>query len=98
MTSQAAHTTPHNVGIASDQGPTRPHNADAAAQHHWRDRLALAVVDGTGSTLDVESAEHAAYHGIRCAARRSPMLAILRHRRIRIRRTPPTTRKRQPDT
>lgn len=78
MTSQAAHTTPHNVGIASDQGPTRPHNADAAAQHHWRDRLALAVVDGTGSTLDVvEFAEHAAYHGVRVAVRRSPLLAIL---------------------
>lgn len=78
MTSQAEHPTPPYVGIASEKGPNRRRNADAAELHRWRGRLAAAVVDGTGSTPEVaEFAQHAAYHGVRVAARRSPMLAIL---------------------
>ena len=69
---------PAVVGCTSEKGPKRPLNADAFAEHHFHDQLAIAVVDGTGSTPEVaEFATLAAQVAVRVAARQTPMLAVL---------------------
>ncbi|MCP2258234.1 Serine/threonine protein phosphatase PrpC [Streptoalloteichus tenebrarius] len=67
------------IGTATEQGPKRPRNADAVAYHTMRDRLAVAVVDGTGSRPEVvEWARDAAATAARVAARRaSAVLGIV---------------------
>jgi PPM family protein phosphatase len=66
------------VGHASEQGPKRPRNADRARAHSFHDRLAVAVVDGSGSSPEVvEFARDAAGAAVRVAARRTPMLGVL---------------------
>lgn len=69
--------TPALLGSASSQGPHRPVNADAHAHHKYNDRLAIAVVDGTGSTPEVAAfATIAAETAVRVAARRTPVWAV----------------------
>ena len=69
---------PAIVSRASKRGPQRPLNADVFAEHRFHDRLAIAVVDGTGSTPEVaEFATLAAQVAVRVAARRTPLLGVL---------------------
>lgn len=71
-------SAPVVVGCASEKGPKRPLNADAFSEHLFHDRLAIAVVDGTGSTPAVaEFATLAAGVAVRVAARHTPALGIL---------------------
>ncbi|MCP2261619.1 protein phosphatase [Streptoalloteichus tenebrarius] len=66
------------VGHATEKGPKRPLNADAAAHHVHGGRLAAAIVDGTGSTAEVaDLAGLAATTAVRVAARRTPVLGIV---------------------
>ncbi|MEU4768255.1 hypothetical protein AB0H12_33895 [Actinosynnema sp. NPDC023794] len=70
-----AHVRP---GVATSQGPNRPLNADAHAQHWYRGTFAAAVVDGTGSTPEVaDFARVAASVAARVAARETPVLGIV---------------------
>ncbi|GGM84419.1 hypothetical protein GCM10012275_63870 [Longimycelium tulufanense] len=65
-------------GCASEQGPKRPRNADAHAHHVHHGRLAVVVVDGTGSAPDVAAfAAQAADTTARVAARRGPVLGVI---------------------
>ncbi|MCP2262665.1 Serine/threonine protein phosphatase PrpC, partial [Streptoalloteichus tenebrarius] len=60
------------------KGPKRPLNADAYAHHVHNGRLAVAVVDGTGSTPEVaEFAQLAAQVAARVAARRTPVWGVM---------------------
>ncbi|MCP2259568.1 Serine/threonine protein phosphatase PrpC [Streptoalloteichus tenebrarius] len=66
------------LGAASEKGPKRPLNADAYAHHVHNGRLAVAVVDGTGSTPEVaEFAQLAAQVAVRVAARRTPVRGVM---------------------
>ncbi|MCP2262567.1 Serine/threonine protein phosphatase PrpC [Streptoalloteichus tenebrarius] len=66
------------LGAASEKGPKRPLNADAYAHHVHNGRLAVAVVDGTGSTPEVvEFAQLAAATAVRVAARRTPVWGVM---------------------
>ncbi|GGM84437.1 hypothetical protein GCM10012275_63900 [Longimycelium tulufanense] len=66
------------VGVATEKGPRRPLNADACAHVVHGDRLALAVVDGTGSTPEVaDFARTAAATAAYVAARRTPVHGVL---------------------
>lgn len=79
MTISDVHS-PTVFGTATDRGPRREVNADRAAVHRFRQRVvAVAVVDGTGSSDEVaEFAELAAEVSVRVAARRRiPMLGVL---------------------
>ncbi|SHF85067.1 PP2C family protein-serine/threonine phosphatase [Streptoalloteichus hindustanus] len=66
------------IGVATEKGPKRPLNADAHAHHQFHDRLAVAIVDGTGSTPEVaEFAQLAAATAVRIAARRTPVRGVM---------------------
>ncbi|SHF14034.1 PP2C family protein-serine/threonine phosphatase [Streptoalloteichus hindustanus] len=66
------------IGVATEKGPRRPLNADAHAHHQFHDRLAVAIVDGTGSTPEVaEFAQLAAATAVRIAARRTPVWGVM---------------------
>lgn len=71
-------TVHHPVGAVTEQGPPRPHCADAYATDIYLDTLAAVVIDGTGSTPEVADwAANAAWAAARVAARRDPGYAIL---------------------
>ncbi|MCP2259570.1 Serine/threonine protein phosphatase PrpC [Streptoalloteichus tenebrarius] len=66
------------IGAASEKGPKRPLNADAYAHHVHNGRLAVAVVDGTGSTPEVARlARMAADFSATTAAMTAPARAIM---------------------
>jgi len=73
-------TTPAGlvVGAATSRGPARPRNADAAAVHTFRGRVAAGVMDGTGSEQDVaDLAADAIGAAVRRAVRSTPVLGVV---------------------
>ncbi|MCP2164845.1 PP2C family protein-serine/threonine phosphatase [Goodfellowiella coeruleoviolacea] len=66
------------IGSATEAGPRRALNCDAFAHHVFHDRLAVAVVDGTGTSDEVARfADVAAEVAVRVAARRSAVHGIV---------------------
>ncbi|MCP2169126.1 PP2C family protein-serine/threonine phosphatase [Goodfellowiella coeruleoviolacea] len=66
------------IGTATEKGPRRALNCDAFAHHVFHDRLAVAVVDGSGTSAAIaEVAQLTATVAARVAARRTPVHGIV---------------------